>query len=221
MTPAWRRPLVAFPTLSLIRSYCDSRRCSGTASIHLCPRKIRFQVISREDAGPPILALGVFRSFAGPHQVVYAGSRRFWVRGQNGTYQPDVVELRHLFLTADSWLRQADETRTSRLSRLRMMPDINTSSITLIHVLPLAPSERLLDLPAHQAVLNQRCPPLQRAGWSARFNADGYMTFTQGGEDRKIFTYTQWFRTGGTEGFSSDFVGEPIFTWCRLRRSCG
>jgi hypothetical protein len=120
-----------------------------------------------------------------------------------------VTELRHLFVNAASWLRQADETRVARLQKLRRFPGIDLTSVTLVHVLPLAPSETLLDLTAHEVTLNQRCPPLQHHGWSSRFNADGYMTYTQGRQDdEKITSYTQWFRTGGVEGFACDFVGE-------------
>lgn len=169
--------------------------------------QLRFQTVVRSSAEPPVLAIGVFRSFAGPHQVTYQGSRRFWVRGHTGKYEPDVTELKNLFLSAASWLKQVDEFRRYRLERLRSLPRLDMSSVTLFHVLPLAPVEGLIDLRAHESTLRS-FPPLHHHGWSHRFNADGYMTYDQVHDSRLTISFTQWFRTGGVEGYSSQFIGE-------------
>jgi hypothetical protein len=167
--------------------------------------QVRFQAVECQ-GGATVLALGVFRSFAAPHQVVYAGSRRFWVRGHAGKYEPDVNEMRQMFLTSASWLKRADDFRRERLSLLPELPGVDLSSIFLIHVLPLRELEAPLDVVANERAL-QVVPPMERgSGWNHRFNVDGFVTFNQAYETKLIISYTQWFRTGGAEGFSSGYV---------------
>jgi hypothetical protein len=165
--------------------------------------QVRFQVVER-NGKPPVIALGLFQSFAGPHRVVFSGSNRFWRRGQAGKYEPDVGELKDMFLGTAGWLDRAEKRRDDRRQKVQRVYGKDAQSRTLIHIFPLADLDYQIDILAHESTLCQACPPLESHGWSWRFNSDGYMVYHQPTEG--FLSYTLWFRTGGVEGFASDYV---------------
>jgi hypothetical protein len=164
-----------------------------------------FQDVTVSDSPTAILALGIPRSLLAPHRVIYEKSNKFWRRSESGKYEPDVTELRRLFLRADSWGTEIEKFRRERAEQIRnrRMPVVDVSSSAFFHVLPLGRLDQLIDLRPHHRKLATTLAPPRQAGWDNRYNVDGFMTYSGG---TPIPSYTQWFRFGGIEGYSSHFV---------------
>jgi hypothetical protein len=168
---------------------------------------LRFQEIEVPGVASPILALGIPRSLVGPHRVVYNRSNRFYRRADTRNYEPDIPELRRMFLESASWIDEATSWRAERMRRVlgqEVYPRIITSPATFIHVLPLGRLGQSLDLASKEAAFTN--PPLRPLrtgnGMDWRFNVDGFICFAQD-ESRTIASYTQVLRFGGVEGFTA------------------
>jgi hypothetical protein len=154
-----------------------------------------------------VLLCGVSRSIAGPHMVMLQGIRRFWRRSTAGNYQPDVTELRRMFLESQSWTDEAQEFRRKRLDLIQSLqahPMIDVTNFVLLEILPLGRLNEMIDLRAHAEAMRMIKPP-GASGWDHRFNADGFTTYARNAE-RAIRSYVQWFRFGGMEVYWSGVV---------------
>jgi len=168
---------------------------------------VAFQSLTIAGAGGPVLLLGVSPSLLGPHRVVAQGSNRFWRRGPTGKYEPDVEELRRMFLEWRSWKAEADVFRDQRVMALHnklAIPMADTTGQYFVHVLPLGRLGRLLDLPPHREKLIMLMT-FGNLGGNASYNADGFLFAEQGNspQSREITHYSQWFRFGGVEGYEN------------------
>jgi schlafen family protein len=160
--------------------------------------------VSVTGTSDPVLLLRVPAAVVGPHMITFQGAREFWRRGPAGRYQPDVQELRQMFLRGTTWLDQVDAFRRERVDSVRnrrAYPTLDVSSSVFVHVLPVSQLDQLLDLRPLKEKL-QGVPPLSPDGWNPRFNTFGFMTFTA---DEVLRSYTQWFRHGGVEGYSATY----------------
>lgn len=170
-------------------------------------RHVTLQLIHFIDEGNSlvVLALGVDSSLDRPHMVTLRGTTRFWRRSEAGKYQPDVPELRRVFLESASWLEECEEFRARRLEVIRQSSTIDGQRAVVVHVLPMGRLKSRIDIRGCGEALNTAFPPLKHSGWNHRYNADGFLTFTP---DRSgsILSYTQCFRFGGIEGVSAAFV---------------
>lgn len=168
---------------------------------------VKLQQVENPEGGDPVLLLGIPRGFAGPHMVTLEKINRFYRRSESGKYLPGVNELRSMFNEQQSWREEVESFRRSRLATV--VGEAGTlfdhESTTLIHVLPLCRLGELIDLKDKEEALRTQVPPPSHSGWNNRYNVDGFMTYTLLGKN-PIYTYTQWFRFGGIEGFSSRFV---------------
>lgn len=175
---------------------------------------VSLHVVPVPDAGAPVLALGVQRSLAAPHRVIAGRSNRFYRRSDGGKYEPDVAELRRMFLDAQHPFADAEAFRLERLRRTQareIRPDAAVPHPCFVHVLPLGRLDRLLDLRPHASALNTAVPPLGVNNWDYGYNADGYWAFRResAAGSGALRAYTQWFRFGGAELFTADSVSTP------------
>ncbi len=176
----------------------------------------------------PVVLLGLRQSFVGPHRVTFQGSGKFWRRGEALKYEPDTRELRRMFLEPKAWLTEANEFRRSRImsvAREEILGPVSQDLMYFIHVLPLGRLDSMMDPVAIQERLQDLGPLDHGSGWSPRPNADGLLVYNHVGnnEAKKIRSYSQWFRFGGVEGFTSTNTSEqrwdttPIkVVWGRL-----
>jgi hypothetical protein len=58
-----------------------------------------------------VLALGFPRSLLAPHRVSFSKSNRFHRRSEVGNYEPDVPELRQMFLETATWVQEVEAWR--------------------------------------------------------------------------------------------------------------
>jgi hypothetical protein len=163
----------------------------------------------------PVIAVAVPRSLVAPHRVVTGRANCFWRRSDAGKYEPDVPELRRMFVNAQSLFEEADAFRRERLRRIaarEIREDVAAASQLFVHVLPLGRLDELRDLPAVADRLNGAAPLLRVSGWSDGYNADGYWTYNRSylaGGASVLNAYSQWFRFGGVELFTSDLTTPP------------
>jgi hypothetical protein len=83
-------------------------RCSALLHDGVSPslaEQVVLHQVSVPPAAAPVLAVGVPRSLAAPHRVVTNRVNRFSRRSDAGKYEPDVPELRRMFVTAQSHSR--------------------------------------------------------------------------------------------------------------------
>lgn len=160
--------------------------------------------------GGCLLVLGVLSSRLGPHMVVAAKRRRIYRRSDVANYEPDVTELRRMFLEATESVQGALEFRDRRLARI-LSGHVHVPSTTpacIVHVVPLGGDRMVLDLSRHGEALKLGVPPFGYASWWGRFNADGHINYAS---DRlpTMLAYSQCLRSGGYEGFDGTFAGQP------------
>jgi len=136
--------------------------------------------------------------------VTGGGRHEIYRRSESGNYPVDVTELEEMFLSGVTWLDHVERFRQERVNRIRAggssNPNFEIGSSVFVHVLPIGRLDRLLDLRPHEEEL-RKVAPLTSAGWSFRFNTHGFMTYNG------TVSYTQWFRHGGVEGYSSAYRG--------------
>lgn len=162
-------------------------------------------------SGTIAVAVGVGRSALGPHRVTFKGSTRFYRRNQSGNYQPEVPELRRMFLEQTEWIEEALAFRDRRIADVvggSAFPNLASGTQTFVHVLPLGRRGEVIDYRGRSGKLMEAFPPLEHFGYSPRYNADGFLAFSQQ-TDGRWCSYTQLFRTGAVEGVSTLFASEP------------
>ena len=167
---------------------------------------IRFQDLPGSNADP-VLVMGIPSSYARPHRVTYQKVNKFWRRSEGGKYEPDVTELKRMFLETSTWSDEAERFRTERTEKVRKrgLINVNLTSSVFIHVLPLGRLSARIDLKQYEQKLRSLLSPPTHKGWGHRWGVDGFMTSTMG-KNSLLDTYTQWFRFGGIEGYSADYL---------------
>jgi len=92
-------------------------------------------------AGGNVLIIRVPRSYNAPHRITRQGSNRFWARSAAGKYEPDVNELRALFIAGP---QLADRVRNFRIDRIAKIAageapvQLMYPSALILHVVPLS-----------------------------------------------------------------------------------
>jgi hypothetical protein len=167
---------------------------------------LEFAEIRRPGESVAVLALGIAPSFARPHRVTYKKGARFYRRDSAGNYEPDVTELRQMFLESDSWVRECEQFRTDRLQFQRSIPNLERLGGLTVHLLPLGRLRRTVKLRDRKDELMTAFQPLHPAGFAPRFNADGFVIWSGNRDGKPTRSYTQCFRFGGVEMFSSRFI---------------
>lgn len=153
--------------------------------------------------GKTVLLLGVPHSLFAPHMSKKDG--RFYSRRNSGKLAMEAREIRQAFLASDSWERQLDNFRRSRVMdvlTLDLLPDLQRESgCTFLHILPLGPRDTVVNLAKHQGrLLNSISLP--DGGKAAKWNLDGYMIYQGIANSR---SYALFLRNGGLEFASMYF----------------
>lgn len=176
--------------------------------------QVRMRFIPIPGSGNTVLVLGVGRSLVGPHVIQFQKNWRFHRRNDAGNYTPDVGELRQMFLARETWIETAERFRRHRVQQVlsgQVYPRLSSTKATLfVHVLPLSPGPALIDVKAAYDELVKGPRPPMTTYLEARFNADGLLLFDTEGE-YVIRSYTQWFRNGALEAYTSDITRSHSF----------
>lgn len=198
----------------------------GLADLNFDKERLRLEAILRSAVSPPItsqahvqdirlasgssvVAIGIARSYLAPHRVTFGGINRFHRRSQGGNYEPEVPELRRMFLEQREWMSDATGLAASRVGVIAetVWTTDGVHPVLAVHLLPLGRLDQVLDLRGKVEEVGSVFPPLRHSGYSWEYNADGIRIFTPG-TDCSVFSYTQLMRNGGVE-FASLGFGEP------------
>lgn len=210
---------VALAPLMIADVEKECLRLESMARDGLEPRIPNLQIksVPLSGGGAAILAR-IPRSYNPPHRVVFKGKNRFWARSSAGKYEPDVDELRTLFMLAP---QLADRIRSFRADRVAKIA-VGEAPVTLIdtfclvvHLVPFS----AFDIGAGSAVslpYLQQHPsyfPTLFAGhpqnW--RVNFDGFLSLSSA--DPKAANqraYVQIFRSGIIEAVAA-FNDEEVY----------
>ena len=161
-----------------------------------------------------MLLVRIPRSYNPPHRVIRQGKgqHRFWARSSAGKYEPNVDELRELFVLAP---RLADRIREFRIDRVAKIAageapvSLMDGGCIIIHAIPFSAFDvrSSLDIkPMIQAV--DRFPPLgSRSPTMHRINFDGVLMLSNADDAaRQQRAYVQVFRNGMVEAVASSLL---------------
>lgn len=161
-------------------------------------------------SGGCVLVVRVPQSYNRPHRVIFKNAGRFWARSSAGKYEPNVDELRRIFVEAPLL---AERIRTFRIDRISQIAAGETPVILagtcmmVLHVIPYSAFDRTvpLVLPGEGQRL-RLFPPLGRnVGTHHYVNLDGFVVLSDANEgvEQRHHSYAQVFRSGIIEGVST------------------
>ena len=159
-----------------------------------------------------VLIVRVPRSYSAPHRVVFRGRNRFWARSSAGKYEPNVDELRAMFVFAPQLAERMRDFRLERISRVAAADApvaLQDDCCLALHVVPFSHFD-LRPALSFPAVINNpgRFPPMRmRSPNNWRVNFDGFLTGSNA--DARAAgqrAYVQVFRTGAVEAVASSIT---------------
>jgi Putative DNA-binding domain len=168
--------------------------------------------------GGHFLIFRVARSYNPPHRIIRENSNRFWARSSAGKYEPNVDELRSLFMLAP---RIADRTRDFRMGRLARIA-AGDAPVTLmypdavvLHVVPFSAFDRDTPLPIAELERNYSAfSPIGGSSMAININFDGLLTMSNGDRSKGVErAYVQLFRGGIVEAVDRLYYhasGQPL-----------
>jgi hypothetical protein len=169
-------------------------------------------------SGGSVLLIRIPRSFTPPHRIIRQGSNRFWARSNAGKYEPDVNELRNLFLAGPQLAERVRDFRRDRIAKLVAGhgPVLLMERGTLIlHIVPLAAFDNpaVLALQPIERDFRLLVPIGSATANVTRVNFEGVLkTSNVDPEAKQQRAYTQIYRSGIIESVTSTLVSESTKT---------
>ncbi len=165
-------------------------------------------------AGGAVLHIRVPRSFNPPHRIVRLGKgqNRFWARSSAGKYEPNVEELRALFVHAPQLTESIRNFRVERLAKIvaRATPvALMDEACLVMHVVPFSAFEPGTLLPLGQVSQNSQlfAPMASRGAQTWSVNFDGVLVRSNADQSAlRQRAYTQVCRTGRIEAVASSIT---------------
>jgi hypothetical protein len=189
-------------------------RLENIARSGLQPRISNLAIRAVSVAGGCALLIRIPRSYNPPHRIVRQGTGqyRFYARSSAGKYEPNVDELRLLFMRAPNL---ADRLRNFRLDRVAkiaanvgIVPLLDSRAL-ILHVVPFTGFDTRLALPLGRNIhwYNTFPPPLSPHPSQFRINVDGLLTLSNAEANARAHrAYAQVFHSGIVEGVASSFL---------------
>jgi Putative DNA-binding domain len=189
-------------------------RLENIARSGLQPRIVNLTMRAVSVAGGHVLVIRVPRSYNPPHRVIRQGTgqHRFHARSSAGKYEPNVDELRLLFLRAPHLADRIRDFRTERIAKIAAndvpVRLLDTHALTL-HVIPFSGFDARIPLPLGSNVqwYNTFPPLLSIYPQHFRINVDGLLTLSHPEANAKAQrAYVQVYHTGIVEAVASSFL---------------
>lgn len=155
--------------------------------------------------GGSVIIFRIPKSYNPPHRVIFKNKNRFWARSSAGKYEPNIDELRDLFLKAPYLaenIRNFKFDRISKIAAQNAQTPLAGKKLLILHLIPYSAFSGNFMLPIETIKMNQRhFPPMSRSqANNYRVNFDGFLTlsnpYQKSNEQR---AYTQIYRTGIVE----------------------
>lgn len=159
--------------------------------------------------GVEIFLIGVNKFISLPHMMTYKSSNKYYKRRNTGKYLVDSNELYELFMNNYLLKERANNFVKERITEIReghLFQNLDLIGSFFLHIIPIGHiGNNLIDLASlkNTEFLQLRMKPLMSGGWGHNFNLDGFMTYTT--YDEKVHSFTQLFRDGTLEFYTSDF----------------
>lgn len=191
----------------------EKLRLENVARNALQPRLSDLAAHAVPVAGGHVLVLRTGRSYRGPHRVVRNGSNRFWARSSNGKFEPDVEQLRSLFLLGP---QMTDRIRDFHRSRLQHIELYRVAPVAMqkpdricLHIVPFSAIEsgNPIDLARAMSEYYRFAPFGADRAHSSRINLDGLLA-TSDQTEEGVRAYVQAFRSGTVESVACGVIAE-------------
>ncbi len=182
-------------------------RREGMARDGIEPRIIGLAVHLVPVSGGVVFVIRVPKSDYPPHRVKFQGSNRFYARSSGGKNEPDIGELRNLFLAAPHLAERIRAFRRERIARIAagetpVALSGETPGRAVLHVVPYSAFGGSDPYLIRKLEKNwQFFPPFARE-WPTHHavNFDGFVTLSNYSEDApEHASYCQIFRNGALE----------------------
>ena len=186
----------------------EIRRMQSLAQSSIDPPIIGLEFRDIQIEGGSLVVIDVPPSWNPPHRVDHEGSRRFWMRGSRGVFEPELEQLRDMFLRRSSVEERAAEFVEQRIrllgeGRTDIPIPIHGGAI-ITHIVPLqANREVTVEVLAEQS--RRLMLPGNMGAGRSRPVLSGYANYSQG--DRAS-CYSLIFRTGQVECAASPITTE-------------
>ncbi len=193
----------------------EIRRLEDMARTGLQPRiqHLRAKAIPIRGGGY-VLLIRIPRSYSPPHRAVRQGkgNNRFWARSTGGRYEPNVDELRSIFMVAP---QLADRFRDFRIDRVAKIESDDTPvrlmgrARFVMHVVPFSAFDvrANLSVPEIEKRASQFPPFAQDIAQRSSINFDGVLTTSNADENASSQrAYVQVFRNGIIEAVDSSIL---------------
>jgi hypothetical protein len=189
----------------------ERRRLEQMARDGIEPRIIGLAVRIVPVSGGVVLVVRIPKSYNPPHRVAFQGAKRFYARSSGGRYEPNVEELRNLFLATPHLHERIRAFRMERIARIlaRETPVplfTYRNRFFVLHVVPYSAFGMGQALVLEQAMHSlQFLAPLGSEFPSGqRFNFDGFIALTNPDKDAPAQrAYCQVFRSGAVENVAA------------------
>jgi hypothetical protein len=169
-------------------------------------------------SGGNVLIVRVPRSFVPPHRVIRQGSNRFWARSNAGKYEPDVNELRSLFLAGPQLAERVRDFRGDRIAKLAAghgPVQLMERGTLILHIIPLAAFDNptTLGLQPIERDFQLFAPIGSTTANVTRVNFEGVLKTSNADPNAKQQrAYTQIYRSGIIESVTSTLISERAKT---------
>jgi hypothetical protein len=191
-------------------------RLEQIAQSNLQPRipNLQFKAIPLSGRGHALL-IRAPRSYNPPHRIVRQGKgqHRFWARSSAGKYEPNVDELRALFMLAPQLTERIRDFRFDRIAKIvggdapvRLLDQVRL----IMHLVPFSSFDpgSFISLPDAEKHPHAFPPIGSSAAQAWRINFDGILlTSNAEGIARVQRAYTQIYRSGRIEAVASSIAG--------------
>lgn len=154
-----------------------------------------------------VVIIEIQPSLNAPHQVTLKNDNRFYVRNSKGKGEPDVDQLRQLFLGSEGIRQKIQDFRDSRISNL-INRDTPVSCpyfpLLAIHVIPYSVYKNSdnFSIPELRNHLSHFKPYGVEQNLSEKINIDGLVLFPSDTSSSGYRAYTQIWRNGCVEAVS-------------------
>jgi len=154
------------------------------------------------------------KSWASPHMVTFQNSSRFYSRNSAGKYQLEVSEIRSAFALSETLPEKVRRFRDDRIAKIiadETPAQLDHCPKIVLHILPIAAFDPVTRLDT--TVLTdkkEKLSPIYTAGWSSRYNFDGFLTYSNSGGRPTCQTYFQIFRNGAIEAVEASILSEEL-----------
>ncbi|MFH1222975.1 MAG: ATP-binding protein [Pseudomonadota bacterium] len=158
-----------------------------------------------------VLAIFIPYSLNTPHMVKYAGTSKFYARGNACKYQMNVYQIRDMALNSHDLKKKALNFRSERIASIvagqTPVPVIDSPKI-VIHTIPFESFYNDLKLEVkninHSTMLN--FPLISESGNGTEINYDGFCNSTGSNNPGGFWAYTQVYRSGIVESVDTTML---------------